>query len=295
MRRFILAIFVLLTVFILGVPAESHGEKVNSVLINNTITETPQRHHKEAIQLIEKTTEETRKNVMQEANEEATKKASEVAQEQFLVVTEQLQETVQKIVEENVVLEKITDNLSEWALAHDNIDVVMSIWKKTDKEGNLIIVFKNEQEEIIVAYKYEGIQSNYDEWVLCAEGITSQDICDYAFTAYHEVSGRNPKNVQAQICVLLNRQKCEKYFANTIRGVVTEPAQYSCAKSVVQRWLKSDSFLEKEDLDKCFQQTALVLAGELIQQVPENVLFAATGPQGSGVWQLIDGTYYCYI
>ena len=170
----------------------------------------------------------------------------------------------------------------------------MNLWKKTDEDGKLVIALKNEKGRFIVSYKIEAIQSNYDEWVLCAEGITSQDTCDCAFTAYHEVGGSNPKNVQAQVCVLLNRQKFEKAFADTIRGVITEEGQYSTAENVLDRWLKSKDALEKEDLEKCFQQTILVFAGELIQVVPENVVFAAQGSQGSGVWQDIDGTKYCF-
>ena len=295
MRRLVLAIILIFTVFVLGVTAQSHEGIVNNDVVKNATIIPAKSPHETIIYVVEQTPEETRSSLMQEAKEEALKKASEVAQQQIFAATEQIKEVVQEIVEENAILEKLTDNLSEWALAYDNADVVMNIWKKTDEYGNLLIALKNEQDEIIVVYKYEGMQSNYNEWVLSMEGITSQDICDYAFTAYREVGGRNPKNAQAQVCVLLNRQNCEYAFADTIRGVVTEPAQYSCSWAVVNRKLKSDSFLEKEDLEKCFQQTILVLGGELIQQVPENVLFAATGPQGSGVWQVIDGTYYCYI
>ena len=193
-------------------------------------------------------------------------------------------------------IEDIQDNISDWCLTSESNEPV-TIWKRADKEGNLLISLKNEQDEFIATFKYEGIDaSNYEEWTMCNdvfEEVTISDIVDYAFTSYHEVSGRNAENVQAQIGVLINRQSSDKY-PDSIREVVTDRGQYSCAKKVVSRRLKNNNYLEAQDVEKCFKQVILVLAGENIQEVPANVIFAAPFSQGSGVWKVIDGTYYCY-
>ena len=284
---------VILLLFAMGAP-KSYEAIVSNEEVSTATTVAVEIPHETISQLVEPTIDGA-KSILQEAQEEAITKASKAAQKQISLTTENIQRIAERIEENKAITENLINNLSEWALAHDNSDNVFNIWKKSDKQGNLLVALKNEQEEIVIVFKFEGMQSNYNEWVLCMEGITSRDICDYAFTAYREVGGRNPKNVQAQVCVLLNRQNYEYAFADTIREVVTEPAQYSCSWEVVNRCLKSDSDLEREDLEKCFQQAILVLAGELIQSVPENVLFAARGSQGSGVWQEIDGTKYCFL
>ena len=194
------------------------------------------------------------------------------------------------------VIEKVEDNIYEWCLANENNNPI-SLWKLTDEEGNLFIALKNDKEEVIVTFKYDGIETDcYEDWLLCnyfVEQTTVSDIVDCSFTAYHEVSGNNPENVQAQVCTLINRINCTS-FNDSVRGVVTEEGQYSCAENVLDRWLKNGSDTEREDIEKCFRQTLLVLAGEFIQEVPTNVVYAAQGPQGSGTWKIIDGTYYCF-
>ena len=195
------------------------------------------------------------------------------------------------------VIEKVEDNIYEWCLANENDDPI-SLWKLTDEDGNLFITLKNDKEEVIVTFKYDGIEADcYEDWFLCNyffEQTTVSDIVDCSFTAYHEVSGNNHENVQAQVCTLINRINCTSYN-DSVRGVVTQEGQYSCAENVLDRWLKKDSDTERKDIEKCFWQTLLVLAGELIQEVPTNVVYAAQGPQGSGIWKIIDGTYYCFL
>ena len=196
------------------------------------------------------------------------------------------------------VIENLQNSVSEWCLANEDSKEI-TVWKMTDRAGNLLIALKNNEDQFIVTFKYEGVESEYyDGWTLCDKffaTITTSDIIDYAYTAYHEVSGRNAMNVQAQTLTFINRQKCEIY-PNSARGVITQGGQYACSRNVVNRWIKGgNGDIEREDLDKCFRQVLLVLAGELIQEVPSNVVFAAQGYQGSGVWMIIDGTYYCYL
>ena len=188
------------------------------------------------------------------------------------------------------------ENVAKWCLNNDNTNAV-TLWKRTDTKGNLLIALKSTETDCFVAtFKYEGLATEcYNEWTFCNgffEEVTIQGIIDYSFTAYHEVGGGNPENVQAQIQVLINRQKSPD-FPDSIRNVITQKSQYSCAKCVTNRVMKADNFLEEEDLEKCFRQTLLVLSKELIQEVPEDVVFAAKGIQGE-IWRTIDKTIYCF-
>ena len=193
-------------------------------------------------------------------------------------------------------IENLKENISEWCLANDG-DTYVSLWKVADRRGNLLIALRNKEGNVLATFRFEDIKSEYKNWVKCDdffEQITISDVIDYSFVSYHEVGGKNPENVQAQVAVQINRQN-HPDFPNSARSVITEPFQYSCAKCVVNRWLKSDSYLEEEDLERCFRQVLLYLAGELIQEVPENVGYAAPREQGSGIWKIIDGTRYCFF
>ena len=194
------------------------------------------------------------------------------------------------------IIKNMEDNLSEWCLANDSTNSI-SIWKVSDGMGNLLISLRDDEGNFLATFRFEGIDSEYEEWVRCDyfyDKVTISDLIDYSFVSYHEVGGRNAENVQAQVAVLINRQNHIDY-SNILREVVTQNGQYSCAKWVANRWLKSNSYLESEDLEKCFQQTLLYLAGEFIQEVPANVGFAAPWEQGSGIWKVINGTYYCFF
>lgn len=185
---------------------------------------------------------------------------------------------------------------TEWFLSNESTDVI-TIWKKWDEEGNLLIALRNQSDEVLCTFLYEGGPAYYEEgWTLCdeyLEEITTRDIIDLSFVAYREVGGGNQENVQAQAFVILNRVKSQ-CFGDSIRSVITKKGQYSCKNRVLERKLKNDRYTEEEDLEKCFRQILLVLAGEVIEEVPENVVYAAAFKQGSGVWKIIDGTYYCY-
>lgn len=202
---------------------------------------------------------------------------------QALAVTEFETETRPEEVYE------VQENLSSWFLENESTDTV-TLWKKSDEEG-LMISLRNGENESLVTFLY-GDEDIEEDWT-CIYTTTTQEIIDIAFVAYREVSGDNSEDVQAQIGVLQNRVESEN-FQNSIREVITARKQYSCKKEVLNRKLKSSNNLEREDLEKCFREVLKVLANEGTLEVPENVVYAATFKQGSGVWKVIDGTYYCY-
>lgn len=194
-------------------------------------------------------------------------------------------------------IENLEENLSKWCKANDGYNPV-TLWKVTDRQGNLLISLRDEEGKTLVTFRFEGIESYYEDWVKCDRFVSEITVCDlrdYGFTPYHEVGGSNARNVQLQVAVLINRQIDEGY-PNTVRGVIEDRggSQYSSAKCVTGRILKSDgNYLEREDLEKCFRQALLYLAGEGIE-VPVDVIYAAPREQGSGCFDVVEGTYYCY-
>ena len=193
------------------------------------------------------------------------------------------------------------DNLSNWFIANDNTSTSLILWKKNDKNGNLLLALRDSNNVTLATFvydtkQYDWISTECNEWEVCEtyySYITAQNVIDVTFTTYHEVSGRVPSDVQFQTMVLFNRDKSLD-FNDTLRGVITQKNQYSCKNSVINRRLKSNSMAEKEDLEKCFRAVLLSFADELIEPVPEDVVWAARFPQGSGIWQKSNGTYYCH-
>lgn len=87
--------------------------------------------------------------------------------------------------------------------------------------------------------------------------------------------------------VVLNRTK-SKYYPNTIRSVIEQPMQYG--------WLSRDgiSFPRGADdnaVNRAYDCAKRLLEGETT--LPENVIFQAEFKQGDGVYEEIDGVYFC--
>lgn len=87
--------------------------------------------------------------------------------------------------------------------------------------------------------------------------------------------------------VVLNRTK-SKYYPNTIRSVIEQPMQYG--------WLSRDGISFPKGADdsavcRAYDCAERLLEGETV--LPENVIFQAEFKQGDGVYEEIDGVYFC--
>lgn len=97
-----------------------------------------------------------------------------------------------------------------------------------------------------------------------------------------EASGESDECQLAVGSVVLNRVK-SKHFPDTIYDVVFEPGQYSPTwegtyyNTPTQRAINNAKYLLENG-----------------SQLPNNVLFQAGFAQGSGVYKIIDGEYFCY-
>ena len=88
--------------------------------------------------------------------------------------------------------------------------------------------------------------------------------------------------------VVLNRTK-SKYYPDTIRTVIEQPMQYG--------WLSRDGIAfpkgaNEDAVNRAYDCAKRLLEGETI--LPENVIFQAEFKQGMGVYEEIDGVYFCW-
>ena len=82
--------------------------------------------------------------------------------------------------------------------------------------------------------------------------------------------------------VILNRVKSSRY-PNTIKGVVTQRGQYSCF---------SDGNAYRTPTSTTIQAADWLLNNGSI--FPDNVVYQSRGKQGSGVYEIDGGEYFCY-
>lgn len=95
-------------------------------------------------------------------------------------------------------------------------------------------------------------------------------------------------------CVVMNRVR-SKAFPNTIRGVLTQYGQYQGL------WQNGIYFPSGVSTSSNAVKRAYRIAREVLEgqwECPENVVFQANFPQGSGTYRVIEGggtyTYFCY-
>lgn len=116
--------------------------------------------------------------------------------------------------------------------------------------------------------------------------ISADDVELLANVIYFENWNTDPEKKTAYWtgAVVLNRVKSERW-PSTIREVLyqSNPRQYST----------TGKFFTKEIPAECYD-----MARDLIENgapdVPETVVFQSRRKQGSGVWQVINGEYFCY-
>lgn len=135
---------------------------------------------------------------------------------------------------------------------------------------------------------------------LCELVINSQGKADAYFDAYFDTmchivyaeAGAEYGSDFDRYCVanvIENRIKSQ-YYPNTLEGVIFQSGQYE------PTW--NGSYYREPD-QRTMTNMEDYLRGRVETGMPENVLFQAGFPQGSGVWQKVEnpvdgGHYYCY-
>lgn len=101
---------------------------------------------------------------------------------------------------------------------------------------------------------------------------------------YHENWNTDKDHVAAYYtgAVVMNRVKSPN-FPDNVHDVLYQKGQYST----------THKFFTKEIPEECYQ-----MARDIIENgtpdVPENVIYQSMRAQGSGVWKVINGEYFCY-
>lgn len=127
-----------------------------------------------------------------------------------------------------------------------------------------------------------------------------EEVCLVAALAYCEMGGESVKGIQYAVSVVLNRVN-SPHYPNTIEEVIYQAGQYEPAlKGTIEKYIdiyyynNTDGLTEEqlEDYERNFEATLYVFEnGSLL---PPNVLYQSPFPQASGVYEIVDGEYFCY-
>lgn len=225
---------------------------------------------------------------------------------------EQLYDTSQRLLATDADMEAYIANKPKnlqadcrvWFAEHESDITQVTVWKRVVDGNRLYVALKDELGSFLVTFlftkdEYQWLDTSAvnTEWQQCATSYNPQlvlrDFVDVSYMTYHEVSGRDLIDVHIQSYVAVNRTN-HGGFENTLYDVITEPKQYSCKSEVLARRLKKgNQQLEEDDLEKCYRSVLLFFADEHSIDVPTDVIWAATGPQGKQIWMYRNGTYYC--
>lgn len=115
-----------------------------------------------------------------------------------------------------------------------------------------------------------------------ARSYSDDDLYVMTHVMHGEAGGHGEKLLSYVGSVVLNRV-AHKSFPNTIRGVVFQKGQYACTWD--GNYNKTPDALTKRVAIK------LLTGGSVL---PKNVVYQAGFRQGSGVYAVVDGVYFCY-
>ena len=111
---------------------------------------------------------------------------------------------------------------------------------------------------------------------------TEEDLYYLTGALVGECQGLSWEHQVAVGSVVLNRVEHEEY-PNTVKEVIHDPGQYACIKN---------GMFYREPTQRNENVAEYLL--ENGSQIPNNVIYQSTVPQGSGIWRKIDNHYFCY-
>lgn len=120
-----------------------------------------------------------------------------------------------------------------------------------------------------------------DEQVNVQE-INNEDLMLLAKLINSEVGSLTTEAQIACGSVVMNRVHSNN-FPNSIRDVIYQTGQYAVVEN---------GRINLEPSELSFQNAKYIL--ENGSQIPQNVVYQSMSAQGSGIYKVIDGEYYCY-
>lgn len=112
--------------------------------------------------------------------------------------------------------------------------------------------------------------------------VKDEDLLLLADLVGAEVGDLSEECQVAAASVVLNRMNNSE-FPDTVSEVIYQPGQYETV---------DNGRIEDEADEKVRKNVEYVLKNG--SQIPKNVVYQGMYPQGSGVWKVIDGEYFCY-
>lgn len=110
----------------------------------------------------------------------------------------------------------------------------------------------------------------------------SQELLVLSALVSAEVGDLSSECQIATASVVMNRVNSET-FPNTVYDVIYQPGQYETVEN---------GRIENQPEEGVRKNVELVLKNG--SQIPDNVVYQGMFPQGSGIWDVIDGEYFCY-
>lgn len=131
---------------------------------------------------------------------------------------------------------------------------------------------------------------------------SDEDICILTTTVFHEAGHTTEQLRQYVAQVVLNRVE-DSRFPDTVKGVITQPGQYSTKYATVEAAnaiQATDSKNGTYYYGICEDSVKAAMMGQV--EMPSNVLYQANFSQGKGVWKSVyfnsgwyaSTSYFCY-
>ena len=135
----------------------------------------------------------------------------------------------------------------------------------------------------------EAVTEKVIEPVAEVRGYTDDDLFYLAAAVCREAGGATDEIQLLVANVVINRVNSSIY-PNTIYEVLTQKSQYG---TMWKYGISFPNWADQSIQDHCYDIARRILDGERV--CPENVLFQAEFPQGSGIYKQFDDDYYfCY-
>lgn len=124
---------------------------------------------------------------------------------------------------------------------------------------------------------------------------TAEELETLAIIIYQEAGADSiPDNIREYVgCVVLNRVE-NPNFPDTIQEVATEKQQWGRLHWTGIKWPERASLPAEARAVERARECAKKLLETDNRPVPENVIWCAEFPQGSGTWLHSNGIYFCY-
>ena len=155
--------------------------------------------------------------------------------------------------------------------------IVTGVWYGNKRESH-----ENNIEEKVVTAEVEVAEEKED--VISRYEYTDEELDLLSRVVFAEAGSNwlSDKHQRAVASVVLNRVS-DNRFPNSIRGVIYQNGQYACV---------DNGMINRTPNKRAVENAKYVLENGIT--IPENIVWQSQAKQGKGVWEYIEGHYFCY-